>query len=137
MRHMHKPSFTREEMEEDLARYEAHWCDHGFGLWAVEEKATSKLIGRVGLAFHRVWPDDPEVGWLIDIPWQGKGLATEAGAACLALGFEELGFERIVSICTAENAASRRVMEKLHLLPWQSVDDSVHGLRLMVHKRDP
>jgi Acetyltransferase (GNAT) domain len=36
--------------------------------------------------------DDPEVGWLIDIPWQGKGLATEAGAACLALGFEELGF---------------------------------------------
>ena len=136
MRHMGKPSFTREETAAHLALYERHWEKHGFGLWAVEEKQTGALIGRSGIAYHREWPADPEVGWLIDTPWQGQGLATEAGAACVDYAFGELDFPRVVSICTADNLASRRVMEKLGFAPWQEVDDSVFGLRLMVHKRD-
>jgi RimJ/RimL family protein N-acetyltransferase len=133
MRHMHRLSSTREEMEADLERYELHWQEHGFGLWAAEEKDTGELVGRVGLAFHRVWPSDPEVGWLIDTRRQGRGLATEAGAACLRYGFDELDFERIVSICTAENVASRRVMEKLGLRPWRHVHDPKLDLDLLVH----
>ena len=136
MRHMGKPSFSREESEAHLARFERHWAEHGFGLWAAEEKETGALIGRVGLAYHREWPHDPEVGWLIDRPWQGRGLATEAGAACIDYAFGELDFARVVSICTAENTPSRRVMEKLGFTPWREVDDSVFGLRLIVHKRD-
>jgi RimJ/RimL family protein N-acetyltransferase len=136
MRDMHKLSFTREEMEADLGRYERHWAEHGFGLWAAEDKERGTLIGRVGLAYHRLWPDDPEVGWLIDTPWQGKGLATEAGAACLRYAFGELGFKRVVSICTTENAASRRVMEKLGLRFWQDIYDSKHDLALLLHVRE-
>jgi RimJ/RimL family protein N-acetyltransferase len=136
MRHMGKPSFSREESEAHLARFERHWAEHGFGLWAAEEKETGALIGRVGLAYHREWPHDPEVGWLIDRPWQGRGLATEAGAACIDYAFGELDFARVVSICTAENTPSRRVMEKLGFTPWREVDDSVFGLRLIVNKRD-
>jgi RimJ/RimL family protein N-acetyltransferase len=94
------------------------------------------LIGRVGLAYHRVWPDDPEVGWLIDTPWQGRGLATEAGEACLRYGFDELEFERIVSICTAENASSRRVMEKLGFRLWQEIRDPKLDLDLLLHVRE-
>jgi RimJ/RimL family protein N-acetyltransferase len=133
---MHKLSFTREEMEVDLERYERHWAEHGFGLWAAEDKEGGTLIGRVGLAYHRVWPDDPEVGWLIDTPWQGKGLATEAGAACLGYAFGELGFKRVVSICTVQNAASRRVMEKLGLRFWQEIYDSKHDVDLLLHVRE-
>jgi RimJ/RimL family protein N-acetyltransferase len=133
---MGKPSFTREEMREDIERYEQHWAEHGFGLWAAEEKESGALIGRVGLAYHRVWPDDPEVGWLIDTPWQGQGLATEAGAACLGYGFKELNADRIVSICTAENAASRRVMEKLGFRVWRELHDDELDLDLLLHKRD-
>jgi RimJ/RimL family protein N-acetyltransferase len=136
MRHMGKPSFTREETEVMLADVELHWQAHGFGLWAAEEKETEALIGRVGLSYHREWPDDPEVGWLIDSPWQGRGLATEAGAACIAYAFDDLGFERVVSITTAENAASRRVMAKLGFTPRQEVRDSVFGLKLIVHALD-
>jgi RimJ/RimL family protein N-acetyltransferase len=119
-----------------LVHVERHWQAHGFGLWAAEEKETDALIGRVGLSYHREWPDDPEVGWLIDAPWQGRGLATEAGAACIAYAFDDLGFERVVSITTAENAASRRVMAKLGFTPRQEVRDSVFGLRLIVHALD-
>jgi RimJ/RimL family protein N-acetyltransferase len=135
MRHMHKLSFTRKEMEADIERYERHWDEHGFGLWAAEDKEGGTLIGRVGLAYHRLWPDDPEVGWLIDTRWQGKGLATEAGAACLSYAFGELGFKRVVSICTAKNAASRRVMEKLGLSLWQDIHDSKYDLDLLLHVR--
>ncbi len=133
MRHMHKLSFTADEMKEDLERYKRHWAEHGFGLWAAEEKESGALVGRVGLAYHRVWPEDPEVGWLIDTSWQGQGLATEAGAACVAYGFQELGADRIVSICTAENAASRRVMEKLGFRVWRAIRDEKLGLDLLLH----
>jgi RimJ/RimL family protein N-acetyltransferase len=136
MRHMGKASFTREEMEADLLRFEQHWGEHGFGLWAAEERGSGELIGRVGLAYHRVWPSDPEVGWLIDRPWQGLGLATEAGEACIEYAFGELGFKRVVSICTAENAASRRVMEKLGLRFWQDLYDPKHDLELLLHVRE-
>jgi RimJ/RimL family protein N-acetyltransferase len=137
MRHMHKLSFTRDEMEADIEHYERHWAEHGFGLWAAEDKKSGMLIGRVGLAYHRVWPDDPEVGWLIDTPWQGKGLATEAGAACLRYAFGELRFSRVVSICTSENVASRRVMEKLGFRLWQEIYDPKLDLELLLHVREP
>lgn len=136
MLHMGKPSFTREETETHFDRYERHWEEHGFGLWAAEEKQTGSLVGRAGLAYHRMWPSDPEVGWLIDTPWQGQGLATEAGAACIAYGFEELGLPRLVSISTPENAASRRVMEKLGFREWQELDDPTLGLTLLLHVRE-
>ena len=113
MRHMGKPSFTREEVEADFRRFEQHWAEHGFGLWAAEEKASGELVGRAGLAYHRVWSNDPEVGWLIDRPWQGRGLATEGAREMLRLGFGELRLHRIMAECDPRNVASQRVMERL------------------------
>ena len=71
------------------------------------------LIGRVGPSYHRMWPEDPEVGWALDPQWWGQGIATEAGAAAVDWTFGELGFERVVSITTEPNDASRNVMAKL------------------------
>lgn len=133
MRHMGRDVYTREESEAALSRYLRHWDEHEFGLWAVEEKGTAALIGRAGLAYHRMWPDDPEVGWLIDTPWQRRGLATEAGAASIQWAFDEFGFDRVVSICTQDNLASRRVMEKLGLRLLEEVFDPLLRIRLWVH----
>jgi RimJ/RimL family protein N-acetyltransferase len=55
---------------------------------------------------------------------------------CLRCAFGELAFKRVVSICTAENAASRRVMEKLGLRFWQDIRDSKHDLDLLLHVRE-
>jgi RimJ/RimL family protein N-acetyltransferase len=43
----------------------------------------------------------------------GRGVATEAGRACLAYGFQTLGLREIVALAYPENAASRRVLSKL------------------------
>jgi RimJ/RimL family protein N-acetyltransferase len=104
---------TREQSDAAFDRWQQHWDRHGFGLLAVEWRETGELIGRCGPQYHRAWPDDPEVGWALDPAWWGRGIATEAGRACVNWAFGELGFERVVSITTEENIASRSVMAKL------------------------
>jgi RimJ/RimL family protein N-acetyltransferase len=118
---------------EYIARHEAHWAERGFGLLAVEWRETGELIGRTGPQFHRAWSHDPEVGWSIDRAWWGRGIATEAGRASIDWAFGDLGFERVVSITTEENVASRRVMEKLEFrllttFPWERWHLWVHVL---------
>jgi len=61
-------------------------------------------------------PDRVEVGWELDPSVWGQGLATEGGRAALAYGFEVVGLERIISVARADNAASRRVMDKCGLV---------------------
>ncbi len=104
---------SREQSDATFDRWQRHWDEHGFGLLAVEWSESSDLIGRSGPAYHRVWPADPEVGWALDPEWWGRGIATEAGAAMIAWAFGDLGFDRVVSITTEPNFASRNVMAKL------------------------
>jgi RimJ/RimL family protein N-acetyltransferase len=133
MLHMGRPSLSRAETAVALRRYDRHWQEHGFGLLAVDDLETGALVGRSGVQYHRQWPRDPEVGWGLDPDWWGRGLATEAGAACVRWAFEELGRARLVSICTPENVASRRVMAKLGFVLLDTKRDDELGLTLWIH----
>lgn len=124
---------TLEESAAALERTRRHWDEHGFGIWAAELLATSELVGRIGLSYHRAWPGDPELGWLIDPAHTGHGLATEGGAAGVEYGFGVLGAQRLVSICTEENTESRRVMEKLGFRLLEQVPFAELGITLWVH----
>jgi RimJ/RimL family protein N-acetyltransferase len=109
---------TRAQSEERIAYLVSHWQEHGFGHWATEERATGSLIGRIGLLHHPDWPEDPdnvEVGWTLARAFWGRGLATEGALASLRYGFETLDVDRIISITSPTNRASRRVMEKAGL----------------------
>ena len=133
MRHMGRGPMTLEESAAALDRYRQHWDEHGFGIWAAELRATGALAGRIGLAYHRAWPDDPELGWLIDPGHVGLGLATEGGAGGVEYGFGVRGAQRLVSICTEENAESRRVMAKLGFKLHRQVPFEQLGITLWVH----
>jgi RimJ/RimL family protein N-acetyltransferase len=133
MEHMGRGPLDRAESDAAFARHLGHWHEHGFGLMVVEEKETGLAIGRSGVHYHRLWPDEPEVGWLIEVEWQGRGLATEAGAATVAWAFAHLECDRLVSICTPANIASRRVMEKLGFEPLTELPDALPGVPLWVH----
>ena len=116
-------AMSREETEAQLEHFRRHWRDHGFGIWAAEERATGRLVGRIGLSYHRLWPDEPELGWKLDPAVWGRGYATEGGAAGLAYAFETLRVPRVVSIIHPENDPSIRVAERLGFsvdgtLPW-------------------
>jgi len=99
-------------IERNLARYE----DVGFGRCAVVLAATGELIGDCGLVPTTVeGVAEVELGWNVTRAQQGRGIATEAAAAWRDHAFDSLGLERIVSMISERNVASRRVAEKLGL----------------------
>jgi RimJ/RimL family protein N-acetyltransferase len=104
-----KPA-DREETHRALDSIIQHWRRHGFGRWAVEDKATREFVGFGGL---RNLFGMPEVVYHFAPAHWGKGFATEMGQASLRYGFETHRFDRIVAIAKPENTASIRVMEKL------------------------
>jgi RimJ/RimL family protein N-acetyltransferase len=136
MRHMGRGPLTRDESAAALTRYQRHWAEHGFGLFAVEDRSTGVLIGRAGSQFHRLWPADPEVGWGLDPDWWGRGFATEAGDACVRWAFHHLEINRLVSITTPENVASRRVMQKLGFSLMQELSDPLLNTTVLLHARE-
>lgn len=100
-----------------IERIEAHWDDHGWGLWAVEVPTVAPFVGFVGL-----WPADyvtgepmVEVGWRLARDAWGHGYATEAAREALRFGFEDVGLDEIVSFTVPQNQRSRHVMERIGL----------------------
>ena len=103
-------TMTREQTEEQMARFVHHWEERGFGLWAVEEKASGAFIDFIGLLDHGDWPEGEhktEVGWRLDRSCWGRGLATEGALASLCYGFEKLRLKRIISITLPQNGEVR------------------------------
>jgi RimJ/RimL family protein N-acetyltransferase len=61
------------------------------------------------------------VGYHVLPRWQGRGLATEAAAACRDLARDRIGSDELVAIIHPENVASRRVAERIGMT--QVADD--------------
>ena len=90
----------------------AHWQLRGYGYYAVEEKESGALIGRVGYTNQPGWPGF-ELGWTMWPEYQGRGYASEAARMLLRYAFEELDQPHVISLIHPDNAPSRRVAEKL------------------------
>lgn len=106
----------RAQSDASLDWLDAHIVQHGFGFWALEERASGTFIGFNGL-LHTTFPAPftpcVEIGWRLAHHAWGKGYATEAARASLDHGFGKLGLSSIVSFAVAENVRSRRVMERI------------------------
>ena len=107
---------SREESDALIARIEAHQQQHGFTFFAAEVRATSQLIGFIGMVytpFEARFTPCVEIGWRLAAEFWGQGLATEGARAVLHFGFDELKLAEIVALTVPANRRSRRVMEKL------------------------
>ncbi len=103
-----------ERVRRDVQRWSAHWSDHGFGLWILRDSGTAEPVGWTMLHVTDTGgTPGVEVGWTIVAPWWRKGLASEAGAEAVRIGFDALGLDEIVSFTQPHNVASRGVMEKI------------------------
>ncbi len=99
-----------------MARTDAHFGRHGFGIWAVELREQARLIGFVGLSTipeYLPLPAGVELVWTLGAASWGRGYAPEAAAAAAADGFARFGFPELFAFTAAVNAPSRRVMAKL------------------------
>jgi len=87
--------------------------EHDYLLLAVVIRESGTLIGHVSLERVSREHQQGEVGYVLHPDHQGHGFATEAATVMLRLGFEVLGFHRIVGRLDARNEASARVLERL------------------------
>ena len=106
--------YTKDEVEKFLDNVAKHWQEKGYGIWAVIEKESGKIIGHCGLNYVKQ-NDEVEVLYGFGKEYWGLGYATEAAKAALSFGFEKIGLDRIVAFAKIDNIASRRVIEKIGL----------------------
>ena len=107
---------SREESDRFIARIEAHFDRHGFGLWAVEVPDVAPFAGFIGLSiptFDAHFMPSVEIGWRLAAEHWGHGYATEGARAVLSFGFETIKLHEIVSFTVPANLRSRRVMERI------------------------
>ena len=107
---------SREESDAAADRIEAHFAEHGFGLWAVEIPGITPFAGFIGMSvpgFEAHFTPCVEIGWRLAAEHWNQGYATEGARVALEFGFKWLQLDEIVSFTTAANVRSRRVMEKI------------------------
>jgi RimJ/RimL family protein N-acetyltransferase len=100
---------SRVQTAEELADDVAFWGAHGYGIWAVRERAGDRFVGITGLKDR---PDGRGVALRFAL-WpeaQGRGLAREAASAALRYGHEQAGLTRITAVARETNFGSRTVL---------------------------
>jgi len=111
----------------------------GYGLWALEVRATAQLIGFTGLSsktFEASFTPAVEVGWRLARSAWGHGYATEAARAALAFGFRDVDLAEIVSMTARTHERSQAVMRRLGMTR-DPVDDFDHPLMPPKHPLRP
>lgn len=121
MRFLGGKSLSRLEAWRHLATLVGHWHLRGYGHWAVEEKESGRLIGRIGFLNPEGWPAF-ELGWTLGRDFWGRGYATEGARRALLYAFKEMNKEHVISLIDPQNRSSIRVAERLGERPERRVE---------------
>ncbi|KZE74571.1 acetyltransferase [Paenibacillus polymyxa] len=76
------------------------------------ERTFSPLLGIVSFQQWNERTGEAQLGYILDRPFWGQGLATEVVGEMLKFGFDSLKLKRIESRCQENNHASMRVLMK-------------------------
>ena len=112
---------TRAEAWRQMAMFIGHWEIRGFGLWAVEERATGRFLGRIGCLQPEGFPAF-EIAYTLTRSAWGRGYAREGAAAALDYARKTLKRKEIASIIRPANKASIRVAESLGAVAGETVE---------------
>lgn len=126
-----------EHTRSGIAAIERQWQASGYGLFAVEERATGDLIGFTGLTVPYFLPEvmpAVEIAWRLGRRYWGMGFATEASAAALGFGLVDRGLPRIIAVVQIGNDASEHIMIKLGMRAERQTIDPATGRPLRVYE---
>jgi len=112
---------TRVEAWRQLAMILGHWTLRGFGLWAVEDRGSGRLLGRIGCQEPEGFPAF-EIGYVLARQAWGNGYAREGAAAALQFARQSLRRRDIASIIRPANTGSIRVAVALGARPAETVE---------------
>ena len=102
------PYASPELARETVRQFITHYHDEHFYSWVMD--IDDVIVGTIGAYDYK--DNRIEVGFSVVQGWQGRGLATEALEKVLEYLTKNEGIACVTAWCAAENAGSRRVLEK-------------------------
>jgi len=84
----------------------------GYGGWAVADKESDEILGRVGFLYGEGW-HEPELGWQMFAAGEGRGMAFEAAKAARAYGRAKFGLDGVISYIDPANTRSLALAKRL------------------------
>jgi ribosomal-protein-alanine N-acetyltransferase len=124
MRFIPHGALDRDAVRATLETHASNQATRGFAFWAVVERETEQVIGDVGFGVFEP-TGDVELGYTLARSVWGRGYATEAAGACLAVGLAHLAVPRIVAVVDTRNEASLRVAERIGMARIETI--RAHG----------
>lgn len=86
----------------------------GYGMFALEDRATGHLVGFAGLV-HPADQPEAEVKYALARAWWGRGLATEAVRHLIEVAASRYGLTDVIATVAPAHAPSQRVLAKAGL----------------------
>lgn len=105
--------YTLEEAAQYADCWDQDWEKGSAYYFAVTDPATGRYLGSCGLCPVEREHATAGLGFWVRTPDTGRGVATTAARFVADAAFEHLGLNRIELLIAVDNAASRRVAEKL------------------------
>ena len=105
--------FSPEQIEERLKKEIAYMISSRVQYWPIFLLKTGEHVGCAGLHPYRPEAQFYELGVHLRPPFWGRGLAQEASRALIKFAFKTLGAKALFAGHHPQNAASRRVLERL------------------------
>ena len=82
-------------------------------IWAIVLKDEKKLVGTISIENYLVAHKSCELGWSVNVNYQGRGIASEAGHTLINHVFGNYDINRIYASIWKGNEASERLALKL------------------------
>jgi [ribosomal protein S5]-alanine N-acetyltransferase len=113
--------YSREQTRTVLQKF-LSWNKAGLpSQFATVLRENNDVIGYCGFMHHPEVPDEVEIGYRLDPAYWNRGLITEAARAVRDYAFVGLKLPRVISLIHPENISSRRVAEKIGLIPEKEI----------------
>lgn len=108
-----------------LSGWLAQWRTRGLGPWAIAARDDpARVIGFGGISLQPYLElERVNLGYRFATAAWGRGYATELGQAALAFGFGEHRLDQIFGLVRPHHAASIRVLEKIGMVRFDTLDD--------------
>ena len=119
-----EPLYDRPEEEQYTRDYITYmYRFYGYGMWLVYDRQTDALIGRAGFS-HQDLGDESvlEMGYIIGVPYQRQGYATEVCEKLLEFAGENLSdFGTLNCFVEPKNTASLALLRRLEFTSYGTV----------------
>lgn len=124
-------AFSGEEVLTWLSKQLASYQKYGFGLWAVIRKEDNMFLGQCGITMQNLHDSlVPEIGYVFQKEFWGRGYALESARACKEYAFSVLGFAAVYSIIRENNFPSLRLAQKNGMTKTGSIVKYYYGMNM-------